>query len=265
MQLLKLDQFCIVDSRSEDEDDISVCSEEGDTNLTKPEDGHRRIPSPNTPEKPEGKYEDRDSIIRSNVIKPAAFTPGRLTNLEILERVFPLHRKSVLELVLQGCNGDLVKAIEQFLSAQDTLDASKIDTSKAPSIRFSPYSSPPHWIQGSNSQYGTSHPHTFDLKSAFKPLPNLPALSGLHSAFLPGYPNLSSANPLTSQFTPGQYSTANLGLPFPHGTYTGLPGYTGAMSSLLGAPFSLLPYRNGEARDLTKIQDRDSTTDIEKK
>ncbi|CAG5128709.1 unnamed protein product [Candidula unifasciata] len=55
--------------------------------------------------------------------QPTAFRPGRLTPLEILERVFPLQRKSVLELVLQGCNGDLVKAIEHFLSAQDTVAA----------------------------------------------------------------------------------------------------------------------------------------------
>lgn len=226
----------------------------------------RRLPSPITPEKHDGRCDDRDSIIKSNVLKPAAFTPGRLNNLEILERVFPLHRKSVLELVLQGCNGDLVKAIEQFLSAQDTIDAhGKTDISKAPNFRFNPYSSPSHWIQSSNSHYGSSHSHTFDLKSAFKPLPNMPVLSGLHSAFLPGYPTLSSASPLTSHFTPGQYSTANLGLPFPHGTYSGIPGYTGAMSGLFGAPFSLLPYRTGEARDLTKITDRDLTTDIQKK
>lgn len=54
---------------------------------------------------------------------PAAFRPGRLTPIEILERVFPLQRRSVLELVLQGCNGDLVKAIEHFISAQDTVAA----------------------------------------------------------------------------------------------------------------------------------------------
>ncbi|RUS75257.1 hypothetical protein EGW08_016972 [Elysia chlorotica] len=54
---------------------------------------------------------------------PTGFRPGRLTPLEILERVFPLQRRSVLELVLQGCNGDLVKAIEHFISAQDTVAA----------------------------------------------------------------------------------------------------------------------------------------------
>jgi hypothetical protein len=254
----------ILDGRSEDEDDISICSEE-DPHFSKQEECQRRIQTPETPEKQDGKCDERDSMIKSNVIRPAAFTPGRLTNLEILERVFPLHRKSVLELVLQGCNGDIVKAIEQFLSAQDTIDAhGKVDATKASNFRFSPYSNPSHWIQGSNSQYGPLHSQTFDLKSAFKPLPNLPALTGLHSAFLPGYPSLSSANPLASHFTQGQYSSTSLGLPFPHGTYSGLPGYTGTMNGLLGTPFSILPYRNNEARDLTKISERNSSGETEK-
>ena len=55
-----------------------------------------------------------------NALPPTAFRPGRLTNIEILERIFPLQKRHVLELVLTGCNGDLVKAIEQFLSVQDT-------------------------------------------------------------------------------------------------------------------------------------------------
>lgn len=58
-----------------------------------------------------------------NAGQPTAFRPGRLTPLEILERLYPYQRRAVLELVLQGCNGDLVKAIEHFLSAQDTVMA----------------------------------------------------------------------------------------------------------------------------------------------
>ncbi|KAL4236387.1 hypothetical protein ACF0H5_004772 [Mactra antiquata] len=257
------------DDKSDDDDDVSVCSED-DATMTRLEDSHRRIPTPPTPEKHDGKHnsnDDRDTVTKSGVIKPAAFTPGRLTNLEILERVFPLHRKSVLELVLQGCNGDLVKAIEQFLSAQDTIDAhGKVESSKTPSMRYHPYSNSPHWIQTSNSQYGPSFTNNFDLKSAFKPLSNMPAITGLHSAFLPGYPTLSSASPLTSQFPNGQYSTSNLALPFPHSTYTGLPGYTGAVNGLFGSPFSILPYpRVSEPRDLTKLSERRNSVDGEKK
>ncbi|XP_067140291.1 doublesex- and mab-3-related transcription factor A2-like [Centruroides vittatus] len=52
---------------------------------------------------------------------PADFRPGRLSPLEILSRIFPTQKRTVLELVLQGCNGDLVKTIEHFLSANDAL------------------------------------------------------------------------------------------------------------------------------------------------
>ena len=49
----------------------------------------------------------------------ASFRPGKLTGIEILSRLFPLQKRDVLELVLQGCNGDAMKAIEHFLSADD--------------------------------------------------------------------------------------------------------------------------------------------------
>ncbi|GFU51554.1 doublesex- and mab-3-related transcription factor A2 [Nephila pilipes] len=52
---------------------------------------------------------------------PADFRPGRLSALEILHRIFPNQKKSVLELVLQGTNGNLITAIEHFLSANDAM------------------------------------------------------------------------------------------------------------------------------------------------
>lgn len=48
--------------------------------------------------------------------------PGRLTNIELLERIFPLQQRHVVQQVLAECNGDLVKA-EQFLSVQDAYSA----------------------------------------------------------------------------------------------------------------------------------------------
>jgi len=66
--------------------------------------------------------------------RPAAIRPGRFTDVEILERIFPLQRRRVLDLVLAACNGDLVETIEQFLSARETLIAQ----------RRHPYLSPHH-------------------------------------------------------------------------------------------------------------------------
>ncbi|XP_076306749.1 doublesex- and mab-3-related transcription factor A2-like [Tachypleus tridentatus] len=60
-------------------------------------------------------------LVTSRESLPADFRPGRLSPLEMLTRIFPTQKKAVLELVLEGCNGDLVKAIEHFLSANDAL------------------------------------------------------------------------------------------------------------------------------------------------
>lgn len=48
-----------------------------------------------------------------------SYRPGKLTSLEILTKLFVQEESSVLKLVLQGCNGDVVKAIEHILSARD--------------------------------------------------------------------------------------------------------------------------------------------------
>ena len=48
---------------------------------------------------------------------------NRPNNIEILERVFPLQRRHILDLVLTECSGDLVKAIEQILSVPDAFSA----------------------------------------------------------------------------------------------------------------------------------------------
>lgn len=58
----------------------------------------------------------------SNVL-PSDYRPGRLSHMEILARLFPYQRKEVLELVLQGCSGDIVKAIDHFLCADDAIRA----------------------------------------------------------------------------------------------------------------------------------------------
>lgn len=45
----------------------------------------------------------------------------RLTAGDLLTRIFPTQRRPVLDLVLQGCDGDVLKAIEHFLSLNDSI------------------------------------------------------------------------------------------------------------------------------------------------
>ena len=63
------------------------------------------------------KTEDHDFNLSHSIA--ASFRPGKLTGIEILSRLFPLQKRDVLELVLQGCNGDALKAIEHFLSVDE--------------------------------------------------------------------------------------------------------------------------------------------------
>lgn len=48
--------------------------------------------------------------------------------LEVLKKIFPGHKPAVLELILKGCGGDLVGAIEVLLSSRSTLKPDKAQT-----------------------------------------------------------------------------------------------------------------------------------------
>ncbi|XP_033885454.2 doublesex- and mab-3-related transcription factor A2-like [Acipenser ruthenus] len=47
---------------------------------------------------------------------PPSASSKQMNAIDILTRVFPTHKRSVLELVLQGCGKDVVQAIEQILN-----------------------------------------------------------------------------------------------------------------------------------------------------
>ena len=108
---------------------------------------------------------------------PTAFRPGRLNSIEILERLFPLQKRNVIELVLHGCNGDLTKAIEHFLSAQDTAaHQTAMATSTTSPIRHE--TRLPH-------SFLAAHLKNSMPKSAFSPLTPHSPFTSLHSAFSP--------------------------------------------------------------------------------
>ncbi|KAL7828660.1 hypothetical protein SRHO_G00322940 [Serrasalmus rhombeus] len=48
--------------------------------------------------------------------EPSTASSRHMNAIDILTRVFPTHKRSVLELVLQGCGKDVVQAIEQILN-----------------------------------------------------------------------------------------------------------------------------------------------------
>jgi len=58
----------------------------------------------------------------------SSFRPGKLSKAEMLARLFPKQDTAIRKLVLQGCNGDVVKAIEHFLSAEDSLTSTSTES-----------------------------------------------------------------------------------------------------------------------------------------
>ncbi|XP_076578115.1 doublesex- and mab-3-related transcription factor A2 [Chaetodon auriga] len=56
---------------------------------------------------------------------PSSAASRHMNAIDILTRVFPSHKRSVLELVLQGCGKDVVQAIEQILNNSGAQSSSK--------------------------------------------------------------------------------------------------------------------------------------------
>ncbi|CAI9739325.1 doublesex and mab-3 related transcription factor 3, truncated-like [Octopus vulgaris] len=236
--------------------------------------------------------------VRQSYAMPTAFRPGRLTNLEILERVFPLQRKSVLELVLQGCNGDLVKAIEHFLSAQDTLVAQhqhqqQQQQQQQQHQHHQHHRRDRHDVNHSQQQHHHHHHHhhtqqhqasihqhpyinsssfrpvdrqklTFgSVKSAFTPLSPLTAFNGLHSAFTP---HISAFTPdvFRNPFIPHHQarSAADLLSAPSQLAYQSLSAIPTSIPGILATPFSLHPYRTitmESAQFSSKIPEKNSS------
>ncbi|XP_071800247.1 doublesex- and mab-3-related transcription factor A2-like [Asterias amurensis] len=159
------------------------------------------------------------------------FRPGRLTPIEILTRLFPTQRKAVLELVLQGCSGDLVKAIEHFLSASETQhspNATSIPSSisragERPSIGHhdSFGMSGVHGLQTAFRSSLSSEKHPVgSMKSAFTPLPpsSASAASSVPLLFAPRPPHPFHAEALlgrTPLFAPTSVAELTSSMPSP--------------------------------------------------
>lgn len=102
--------------------------------------------------------------------------------LEVLKKIFPSHKPAVLELILRGCGGDLVGAIEILLSSRSTtkMDKPSSDNSEAlilpsNSHLFEPLSSYPvsssKWSVGSAFRVPDSLRFTPESPSGVMPNP----------------------------------------------------------------------------------------------
>ena len=123
---------------------------------------------------------------------------ARRPPLDILARIFPHMKRSVLQLIMQGCNNDLVQAIEQVLNnhsqnasgegshtlnaahamaARSFLSSAAVANGTSPAIKsaFSPITSMPSSVVPSGA---IRYPYP----------PNAAAARGLAAFAMPGYP-----------------------------------------------------------------------------
>ena len=143
--------------------------------------------------------------------------------LELLLKIFPHKKRNVLELVLQGCGGDTVQAIEQVLNTQRE-EEKATNRLTHPGLPLPPFN---------------PHLHNSVFKSAFSPTSSLSAASHLHAL---------------RYGMGGGYVSRNLALtlPYPHflpgisvGSTIGLNGAPGTTDDKM-APYSMYPLWHGK-------------------
>ncbi|KAK5870248.1 hypothetical protein PBY51_024901 [Eleginops maclovinus] len=119
---------------------------------------------------------------------PSSAASRHMNAIDILTRVFPSHKRSVLELVLQGCGKDVVQAIEQILNNSGGANSNKAGAEEA-------------WTAERVLQSAQQLQHT-STSSTGPPRPMLPGAMTLsnRSAFSPLQPNSPHfADPSTYQ------------------------------------------------------------------
>ena len=104
-----------------DDDDVFYPPEQ---KRTRQDDGNSTSEFDN-PEQAQGDYEDKDRLHSSGEDKPSdvplgtSQTTGRIPPMELLLRLFPIQKRSVLELILKGCHGNVLQAIECILPSHE--------------------------------------------------------------------------------------------------------------------------------------------------
>ncbi|CAI4232880.1 unnamed protein product [Auanema sp. JU1783] len=89
-------------------------------------------------------------------------TPGRMSSLELLEILFEEQEKRVLDLILEGCNGDVLQTIEHFACARKIRNQNNRCPSKSEDVSIPDYSSLMKSLQKP----------AFSMESLLQPRPN---------------------------------------------------------------------------------------------
>lgn len=176
--------------------------------------------------------------------------------IDVLCRLFPLQKKSVLELMLQGCEGDIVQAIEQILNSQ-TKDNGNSPRRQAESQTR--HSSPHHEsgeipTTDTNCVNGTYITHRPYLSTSHMVYPPCTTSSAFKSAFSPLATERSAPTASTAGTFPPTirlpYPPYPRGIPLWHPYSSGMFPAAAAAAAALGVQPGM-EYLTGSLREGT--------------
>lgn len=127
--------------------------------------------------------------------------------IDVLCRLFPAQKKSVLELILQGCDGDIVQAIEQILNSQTKENSNSHRPEARQDQSPHEHDNAPTETTCVNGTYITHRPY---LSSSHMVCPPCTTSTAFKSAFSP----LPSERTMPTASTAGTFPPA-LRLPYP--------------------------------------------------
>lgn len=155
---------------------------------------------------------------------PASVAGGaRLTAGDVLARIFPSQRRAVLDLVLQACDGDVLKAIEHFLSLSDSIfrhqthPQLKSHVQSGDTVRSGMQPDRPAGHSLSPNLFGSSKSAFTPLTQGAYPANQMLAARSLHvPGHQPPFPFSMSRDMLGSHFNPAVHFLLNQpATPFP--------------------------------------------------
>ena len=190
------------------------------------------------------------------IMRPKA----EFNEVDILSKIFPKEKRAVLELVLTGCQGDLLRAVEHFLSVNEAMKRGPNSTTPQPQrliTQSKELNSSPPCPSPPNSKQSTFFG---GIKSAFTPLTsNATALNPFLPEVLPPTARNLGGGPLYSEClgTGPHVSTSNSLLPT-----LGTNGYPPLFPHILPVipPFPLS--RPSYMDPPCDVQDRDLTAEF---